>query len=94
MAKFKLMHDGEQYIEICDGGYSAEILEYGATLKSLFVPDRNGVFENIVCGFDTLADYKKSGGASARLWEDAATEYQIPASPLTERSMFFPKTTV
>ena len=47
---------------IRDGNYKAEILAYGATLKSLYVPDKNGKAENIVCGFDTVEDYKKSKG--------------------------------
>lgn len=46
---------------ITDGEYSAEVITYGAVLKKLCVPDKNGKVENTVCGFDTLADYKKSG---------------------------------
>lgn len=47
---------------LTDGQYKAEILAYGATLKSLYVPDKNGRAENIVCGFDTVGDYKRSRG--------------------------------
>ena len=33
-------------------GASVELLNLGATVKSLFVPDRNGVLRNVVLGYD------------------------------------------
>jgi aldose 1-epimerase len=39
-------------------GVEVMITNYGAIIMSLKVPDRNGVFENIVLGFDTVADYR------------------------------------
>lgn len=32
----------------------AEILTYGGTLNKLYVPDQNGVFADVLIGFDTL----------------------------------------
>ncbi|MBP8855441.1 MAG: galactose mutarotase [Oscillospiraceae bacterium] len=39
-------------------GTKAEILEYGCTLTSLFVKDKQGSARDIVLGYDTLADYE------------------------------------
>ena len=36
---------------------SAEVLTYGATLRALWVPDRDGRPVDVVLGFDTLEDY-------------------------------------
>jgi aldose 1-epimerase len=38
-------------------GLTAQITNFGAILVSLFVPDRNGVFEDIVQGYDTIGGY-------------------------------------
>ncbi|MBE6631958.1 MAG: galactose mutarotase [Ruminococcaceae bacterium] len=38
-------------------GVSATILNFGGILQSLYVPDKNGKAEDIVCGFDTVEDY-------------------------------------
>jgi aldose 1-epimerase len=40
-------------------GMKAEIIEYGAILVSLSVPDKNGVFENVILGYDTIDQYVK-----------------------------------
>ncbi len=37
-------------LEVC-------ITNYGARIVSLMVPDKNGKFEDIVCGFDNIASY-------------------------------------
>lgn len=34
-----------------------QVMNYGATITSLLVPDKNGVFENVVLGFDSLDTY-------------------------------------
>ena len=39
------------------GGVSLRALTYGGIITSLFAPDRNGEFADIVLGFDTLAGY-------------------------------------
>lgn len=37
----------------------AEFLNYGCTIKSLYTPDKLGVMENIVLGFDEFSHYDK-----------------------------------
>ena len=39
------------------GGMQAKIINFGANLISLLVPDRNGNLEDVVLGFDKLEDY-------------------------------------
>ena len=39
-------------------GMSAEILNYGGIIRSLTAPDRDGVLQNVVLGFDTLEEYE------------------------------------
>ena len=38
-------------------GSSVTILNYGGIIQSLVVPDKNGKFGDVVCGFDTVEDY-------------------------------------
>ena len=38
-------------------GVEVKISNYGATITSLKVPDKNGLLEEITCGFDSLAGY-------------------------------------
>ena len=40
-----------------DNGVIAKITNYGGTVTSLVVPDRQGGSADIVCGFDTLDGY-------------------------------------
>ena len=42
-------------------GMSAEIITYGAILKSLFVPDKKGRVQDVVLGYDKLWMYFKNG---------------------------------
>lgn len=46
-------------LENASGAY-VEILDYGATLRSLAVPDANGKLTDVVLGFDDIADYEKN----------------------------------
>ncbi|NDL68576.1 aldose epimerase family protein [Anaerotalea alkaliphila] len=39
-------------------GASVEILTYGAAIRSIQVPDRQGRLQNVVLGFDNLSDYE------------------------------------
>ncbi|MDA1307032.1 MAG: hypothetical protein O2917_07205 [Acidobacteria bacterium] len=39
-------------------GSEMTVLTYGGILQSLKVPDRSGTFDNVVVGFDTIADYE------------------------------------
>lgn len=44
-------------------GLYAELLDYGAALRTLFVPDRNGILRDVVQGYDTLDAYRSNGGS-------------------------------
>ena len=44
------------------GGTRAVILDYGATVQSLIVPDAAGRPVDVVLGYDTVAEYEKHGG--------------------------------
>lgn len=41
-------------------GASAGIMDYGGTVVSLTMPDRNGIFTDVVLGFDTFEEYLAS----------------------------------
>ena len=59
---FAVLPDGQQtyaYTISC-GKLTAEILDLGATLRSLYVPDRAGNLADVVLGFDTPDVYLKS----------------------------------
>ena len=43
-------------------GASAVILDYGATVQSLLVPDRGGKLTDVVLGYETVAEYEQNGG--------------------------------
>lgn len=40
-------------------GLKAKVTNYGAKVMSLIVPDKNGVFRDIVLGYDTIEEYFK-----------------------------------
>ena len=42
-------------------GLSAVILDYGATVQALCVPNINGVPVDVVLGYDTVQEYEKNG---------------------------------
>ena len=47
-------------------GMSAEVITYGAIIKELRAPDRNGTFANVLLTVDSLEKYEKGfGGAAA-----------------------------
>ncbi|KAL1139377.1 hypothetical protein AAG570_006361, partial [Ranatra chinensis] len=41
-------------------GVSVQIINYGATITSIVCPDKNGVLEDVVLGFETIEDYRSS----------------------------------
>lgn len=45
-----------------DRGMTVQVLDYGATIRSLVVPDRTGRPVDVVLGYDTLEEYAKNGG--------------------------------
>lgn len=40
-------------------GLEVRIIDYGAILQSLFVPDKNGNFADVVLGYDRLSSYER-----------------------------------
>lgn len=42
-------------------GMKAEIINYGAILVNLFVPDKNGSIQDVTLGYDKLEDYYANG---------------------------------
>ena len=49
-------------IRLQNGSLSCEVITYGATLKSLLVPDRDGHPVDVVLGYDTLGQYLSESG--------------------------------
>ena len=45
------------------GKLSAAVTDYGATLVSLLVPDRDGVLADVVLGYDDCEGYRTGNGA-------------------------------
>lgn len=42
-----------------ESGFSASFTDYGAAVRTLCVPDKNGSYDDIVLGYDTLDEYVK-----------------------------------
>ena len=72
-------------------GMSAQIISYGAIIKELHAPDRNGNFTNILLTTDSLQKYQRFGGAAAVIgrvvnriggaqFELDGTTYKLPAN--------------
>lgn len=57
--KTKNNEDVELFTLINSNGCKAQITNFGATLVSLFVKDRNGELVDVVLGYDDLAGYEK-----------------------------------
>lgn len=58
-------------------GMQVTVLDYGATIQSLRVPDRQGELTDVVLGYDTVAEYEENGGYLAPPsagWETASAE--------------------
>ncbi|OPJ58089.1 aldose epimerase family protein [Clostridium oryzae] len=45
-----------------NNGFSARIIDYGATIVSIFAPDKNGRVDDVVLGYDDLESYAKGPG--------------------------------
>jgi len=62
---FKATHLGKPtalYTLKNKNGLVAQVTNYGAIIVSIFVPDRNGKFADIVQGYDTIAEYINGNG--------------------------------
>jgi aldose 1-epimerase len=63
--KFNTEFEGKQiklFTLTSGGGITMQITNYGCRIVSLFVPDKNGVCEDIVMGFDNITDYIQNKG--------------------------------
>lgn len=61
---FGVTSDGQQakqYLLTNKNGMQAVLLNYGAVLAKLYVPDKNGNLQDVVWGYETLADYEVNG---------------------------------
>jgi aldose 1-epimerase len=72
-------------------GASAKIITYGAIIKELNVPDRDGKFANVVLTTDSVEKFERFGGAAAVIgrvanriagaqFELDGTTYKLPAN--------------
>ncbi|MBR7146671.1 MAG: galactose mutarotase [Oscillospiraceae bacterium] len=48
----------ERYILTNKAGMRVSILSFGATVQSIFVPDKNGTLRDVALGYDTLEEYE------------------------------------
>lgn len=65
-AQFDRILNGKQvrlFTLINSNGVTCDITNYGARVVSLWVPDRNGQFDDIVLGFDSIEGYLNSSEA-------------------------------
>ncbi|WP_434563431.1 aldose epimerase family protein [Pseudomonas sp. R1-6] len=51
----------EKYVLRNSNGMEATVITYGGILQSLIVPDKNGMTDDIVLGFDDVQGYQKNG---------------------------------
>lgn len=61
-SSFGTTHDGvpvDRFTLKNKNGIEVSVISYGGIITSLQMPDRNGVREDIVLGFDSLSDYEK-----------------------------------
>ena len=49
----------EIYTLTNDNGVMVQLTNYGATVVSLYVPDKEGSLDDVVLGFDSVSDYEK-----------------------------------
>lgn len=89
---FGTLQNGEKIYSytLNNNGMSATIINYGATVVKLKVPDRNGKTEDVILGYDSLSSYVKGssyfGGIVGRFGNRIAKgkftldgkEYQLP----------------
>ena len=67
-SRFGQLPDGrevKQFLLSNSNGMQVKVIEYGATITQLMVPDRDGKFTNVVLGAESLDDYIKGFPAAA-----------------------------
>ena len=57
-------------------GVSASVITYGATWQSLFAPDRNGNFEDVLIGFDDLKGHVERSDYQGQIVGMAAASFR------------------
>lgn len=60
-------NDVYKYTLMNDNGASVEVLTLGGILRAINVPDANGVFADVVCGYDDAKSYFINGGYQGAL---------------------------
>lgn len=67
---FDKMQNGDevyQYTLENEFGASVKILTLGGILRAINVPDKNGVFADVICGYDDVKSYLTNGGYQGAL---------------------------
>ena len=62
---FNAVHDGKKTSLVTlknKNGLVAQVTNYGAIIVSLYVPDKNGKFEDVVQGYDNISAYINGNG--------------------------------
>ncbi|MGI5959599.1 MAG: aldose epimerase family protein [Massiliimalia sp.] len=61
---FGTVYDGQKVTlyTLSNGTMEVDIMSYGATLVAIRTPDQNGKITDVLCGWETVADYQKHGG--------------------------------
>jgi len=66
MASFKLFGRIEErpvyLIKLTNGNIEAEFINFGATLRCLRVPDKNGIHRDVCLGYDSVEEYLSNDG--------------------------------
>lgn len=79
--KFGTLPTGEEvkiyHLENKKGAY-AEVLQYGAILVKMCVPDKNGDLKDVVLGYDDIRDMRLMDAFSVRSLEEVETVSRIP----------------
>ena len=68
---------------------ACEILSYGATLRSLTVPDRDGKPVDVVLGYDTVEDYVNQDGYFGATIGPVANRIGRASCPLNGKTLHF-----
>ena len=93
---FGTLADGrgvDLYLLTNDNGMQASITTYGGIIVSLTAPDRNGVFADVVLGFDNLDDYLAGHPYLGAIIGRYANLIGKGTLPLTTRPTISPGTT-
>lgn len=64
-SSFEAIHEGKAtglYTLENRNGMTVQVTNYGAIIVSIFVPDRQGVFDDVVQGYDNIIDYINGNG--------------------------------